>query len=306
MIGKKALKVTTCCVLAAHLTATNGTVLAAARSEEQDRAMWEVYSQKISRGEREVNLARSSRDTWFSSAVGFLSSGAAISYGGSSVTGAIDKIQPLTAQGETWKKDALDSTDQTKLFGTVLMGLGGLALIGYLVDSGSISEKQAKVDQLRAEMNAQFAAQGLTPEYLKKNERLAATMAEIERARKSAASSRSYASFLSEVTTASIVSGAILMLLSKDWQDSVESTEFGDSREQAQQSAAVDDIKSLESTGVALLGIGAASAIATVVLRLRASSREERGTDLENSLLQVSERLHVVPQYAGLALMYTF
>ncbi len=275
---------------------------------EEEKALRQIYSEKIQRFEAEMNSARGTRNTLLTVAVTSFFMGAGIIASSSIVNSAIeDNIPEETERQQQDKDKALDVVDAVKIVGGGVLGVGAASLLGYFIYTGIIGGKQNKIDKLRTELDNRFQTKGLTPEYLQKNESVAAVIEEIEDAKKSAGSSRTLQGLFSRVAIGSLLSGGFLFILSTLGEKIVEEIEINenDPQEVTGRNEALDQVDNIETTGLILLGAGAASGIAAFLFGQRAKGKENKIDELENSLLRVAGRIDIQPKSNGFMVMYT-
>lgn len=283
---------------------TNPTAFSNAAPEEEN-AMRQIYNEKIRRLEAEMNSATGTRDTLLTVAVSSLFIGGGVMAGGGIVKSALDDISTTGANDQN-QEDALKALDAVTAIGGGVIGIGGLSLAGYLIYTGMINGKQNKIDTLRGELDQRFAPEGLTPEYLQKNESVAAVIEEINAAKKSAGTARTLNGFFSRVGMGSLLSGGFLFALSKLGRDVIERADVAPADE-PKRSDALDKADQIGTTGIILLAVGGVCEIASFFFGRRASSKATEIENLENSLLRVASRFDLQPTPdGGLRLMYTY
>jgi hypothetical protein len=324
MFQKTIVKVIACIVVVAYISVFNaGSVFAvdwkpsagtlqflaqASNSEgtgkvaaEEQKALRQIYAEKIQRLESDMNKAKGTRNTLLTVAVSSLFIGAGLVTGSTTVTDAVKEISAIDEQD---KEDALNAIDTVKAIGGGILGVGGLSLLGYLFYTVGIGSKQNRIDKLRTELDTRFEAKGLTPEYLQRNESVAAVLQEIEAAKKSAGSARTFQSFLSRIGIGSVLSGGFLYALALGGRDVVKKVNVTQA-EIASRDDALDKTDRLKTTGIILLGVGAASSISSFLFGRRASGKDHKIDELENGLLRVAERIDIRPHRDGFMVMYT-
>jgi hypothetical protein len=289
--------------------ASTKSAMTGSTTAEEERALRQIYAEKIQRLEAEMNNARGTRNTLLTTAIASFFIGAGIWTGSTTVSDAVKKIKTNTLQEEQDKDDALKAIDATKGIGGGLLGAGGLALLGYFIYTGIISGKQKKIDTLRSELDTRpwSEPKGLTPEYLQNNESVAAVIEEIDNAKKSAATARSFQGFFSRIGIASLLSGGFLFALSQAGRDIVEKININqnDPGEVSSRDDALNQTDNIKTTGIVLLGVGGTSVITSFIFGRRAKSKENTIDGLENSLLRVAERIDIYPKSDGFMVMYT-
>lgn len=291
-----------------RLLAQAGERSGSSMSTEERRALREIYLDKIGRIEAEMNGARGSRNTMLTTAVSTFLIGAGIMTGSSMVEKAVNDIPP-NPENEEDIQTAEDAMKALKGVGVGIIGAGGVSLLGWMIYTGIISSKQKKVDRLREEMDETLETKGLTPEYLQKNPAVAQILDEIANTKKSAATSRSWQGFFSRLGIGTLLSGGFLVGLSSladEVVDEIPVNESDPAELQGRQDA-IDEAENLQTTGLILLGVGAASEVLSFAFRLRAGSKENRVEELEDSLLglTLAERIHIQPRMDGFVLMYS-
>lgn len=288
-------------------TAVNPAAGGARVSADEERALRQIYDEKIQRLEARINGARGTRNTLLTVAVtsGFLGGG--IIVGSATVQDAVDQIKIKNPQEQENKENALKAIDALGDIGGGIIGVGGLALAAYVVYSGFISRDQMQVDALREELDSRFSVRGLTPEYLQNNESVAAVLDEIADAKRSAGAARSFQGLFSRVAMGSLLSGGFLYTVASAGQGVIDEIDINendqdevDSREEAR-----DEAKNIETTGLILAGAGGACAVVSYFFGRRAKKKEGSIDDLENSLLRVAERIDFQPKLNGFAMMYS-
>jgi MFS family permease len=309
MFNRNSLKSIACIVLIAYITVFSASsVFAQTTTPEEEKALRQIYNEKIQRLEAEMNSARGTRNTLLTVSVTSFFVGAGIMASTGIIDGAItDYIPEDTPQQKDDKDKALEVVDSVNGVGIGALGVGGAGLIGYLIYSGIISGKQKKVDTLRVELGSRFAAEGLTPEYLQRNESVAVVVEEIENAKKKAGSYKTLQGLFSRLSIGSLVSGGFLFTLSTFGEKAVEDIEIDetDLDEVEGRDRALDEIENIETTGIILLGTGVASGVASFFFGRMAKGKEKKIDELENSLLRVAERIDFQPKINGFMVMYT-
>ncbi len=277
-------------------------------SAEEERALRQIYGEKIQRLEGEMNNARGARNTLLTVAVTAAFLGAGILTGSSTVSNAVDQIEIKNEQEQKNKDDALQAIDALKGVGGGIIGTGGVALVGYLIYSGIISSKQTKVDALQTELESRFSVRGLTPEYLQNNESVAAVLEEIANTKKSVGTARSFQGFFSRIAIGSLLSGGFLYTVALAGQNVIDEVNIDpdDADEVKSRDDARDEAEKIGTTGLILAGAGGACAIVSFLFGRRAAGKEQMIDDLENSLLRVAERIDFQPKANGFALMYSY
>jgi len=274
---------------------------------EEEKALRQIYNEKIQRLEAEMNNAKGTRNTLLTVSVSSFFIGAGMLASSQTVSTAIkDNIPEETVRQQQDKKKALDAVDAVKGVGAGALGVGGVALLGYFIYTGVISGKQNKVDTLRTELDTRFETKGLTPEYLQRNESVAAVLEEIAGAKKSAGTSRTLQGFFSRVGIGSLLSGGFLFTLTTLGDNVIKEIEATTKEEIANRQKALDEVDKIKTTGIILLGAGAASEIASFIFGRKAASKERAVDELENSLLRVAERIDIQPTFDGFRVMYTY
>lgn len=277
-------------------------------SVEEERALRQIYDEKIQRLEGEMNNARGSRNTLLTVAVTTMFLGGGILASSGTVSDAVKEIEVSNEQEEADKEDALNAIDALTGIGGGIVGVGGASLLGYLIYTGIMSSKQHKIDQLREELNTRFAVRGLTPEYLQKNESVAVVLEEIANAKKSAGTARSFQGFFLRIAIGALLSGGFLALIGSAGEDVIKEVNIDpeDPEEIASRDDALDQAENIKLSGLILVGGGATCGILGLLFGHRASGKEKRIDELENSLLRVASRLDWQPKPNGIALMYSY
>lgn len=277
-----------------------------AKTAEEERALREIYLDKIRRIEAEMNDARGARSTMVTTGVASLLIGAGVIAGSRTVRDAVEEI-PVDPEEKDELNPTLDALDATGGIGTGIAAVSAVSVVGYLIYTGVISSKQKKIDTLRAEMDTKFETRGLTPEYLRRNESVAAVLDEIADTKKSAGTSRTLQALFSRLGMGTLLAGGFLVglsILADEIVDEIEVDET-DPAEVAGKEDALDEAENLQTTGVILLGIGAASEALSFFFRLRARGKARQVEDLEDSLLRVAERIRIQPKIDGVAILYS-
>lgn len=285
--------------------ATNPAVADAASAEE-GRALRQIYSEKIQRLEAEMNSSKGSRNTLLTTAITSFFIGAGVIAGSTTIRGGIKDI-PVDQVNQNDRDKALDAIDAVRGVGGGILGVGGLSMLGYFIYTGIINSKQNRIDTLRAELDTRFEAKGLTPEYLQKNESVAAVITEISDLKKSAGTSRTMQGLFSRMGMGSLLSGGFLVGVSVLTDDIVKKININenDPEEVSSRADAVDKVDSIKTTGYILLGAGAAAEVASFLFGQRAKGKDKRIDEMENSLLRVAERIDIQPSIHGVMVMYS-
>jgi hypothetical protein len=277
-------------------------------SAEEERALREIYDRKLQRLEAELNNARGSRDTLLTVAVTSAFLGAGISAGSTTVSNAVKDIEVKNEQERQDKEDALKAIDALQGVGGGILAAGAVSLVAYLIYAGVITNKQNVIDALRQDLDSRFQTRGLTPEYLQRNESVAAVLEEMDLAKKSAGASRSLGGIFSRLAIGSLLSGGLLYVVSTAGQDVIKEVNIdeNDPDEVAGRDDALDQAQNIETTSIILLGAGTACGVASFLFGRRAARKERLMQDLENSLLRVADRIDFQPKMNGFALMYSY
>ncbi len=329
MFSKHAIKYIACVVIVSYLLVCSGASVMAAQVEftsnpllfaqtvnpaapgaattaEEGKALREIYLDKIKRLEAEMNNTRGSRNTLVTTAVASFLIGAGVIAGAGTVRDAVKDI-PADEDEQDDIDAALDALDVMQGVGGGIVGLGGVCVLGYLIYTAVISSKQKKIDTLHSELDRRFETTGLTPEYLQKNESVAAVLDEIADTKKSAGSSRSIQGFFSRLATGTILSGGFLVGLSSLANEVVDEIDIdeNDPDEVSGREDAIDQADSLQTTGLILLGTGVTCGVISFVFGRRAKNKEKNIDELENSLLRVANRIHIRPETDGVMIVYS-
>ena len=308
MFRRDVLKSIACVVLISYISVFSTSSIFAQTTPEEEKALRQIYNEKIQRLEAEMNSARGTRNTLLTVSVTSFFVGAGIMASTNIIDGAItDYIPEDTPQQKDDKDKALEVVDSVNNVGMGALGIGGVGLAGYLIYTGIINSKQRKIDTLREELGSRFAAEGLTPEYLQRNESVAVVVEEIADAKKSAGGYKTLQGIFSRVAIGSLVSGGFLFTLSTFGEKAVEDIDIDENDEQevADRNRALDEVENIETTGIILLGTGVASGVASFFFGRMAKRKENQIDELENSLLRVAERIDIQPKLNGFMVMYT-
>ncbi len=326
MYNKSILKCTACIVLVTYISVFNTSVVFAGQAQltvksqlfaqalapnsvetaEEGKALREIYLEKIRRIEAKMNNARGSRNTMVTTGVVSILIGTGLLTGSETVRNAVDEI-PVNDENEDDINSALDALDAVKSVGSGIAAVSAVSLVGYLLYTGIISSKQKKIDTLRSEMDIKFEMRGLTPEYLRRNESVAAVLEEISDTKKSVGRSRGLQGLFSRIGIGTLLSGGFLVGLSSVANEVVDEIDVNenDPAEVDGRENALDEADNLQTTGIVLLGVGAGAELFSLFFRMRAGKKEGQIDDLENSLLRVAERIDIQPRIDGVAILYT-
>lgn len=299
------------------LFSTEGIVYAQSSAEKEREAQQNIYFSKIQRKEANINRKRGSRNTLMTVAVTTGLVGAGVALGTSAI---YDDVENISSEPDDQDEidAALDALDVAQSVGWGIVGLGAVSLLGYTLYSASISSEQHEIDKLYEQMNAQFgtersASADYLPPHLQENEAAQQIWSDISEAKKSAGSSRSFASALSRLGIGCILSGGFLFGLSSltnEVVDQIKIDELDDNGNPTNEAQARDDAldstDSLETVGLVLLGTGVVSETTAYFLGRRAKNKEKQIDTLEEQLMQVVERLDIQPMRNGVMLSYSF
>lgn len=298
-------------------------------SAEEQEIQQRLYEENIRDLEAEQNSARGVRKNLLTVSIASLSVGVAISYAVNVVNDAIEQIPPANPEkndpsgtteeriedclrytcttNESYK--ATTSLDAIKGIGGGIFLVGAVGLLGYLLYSRVINSKQEQIEALRAELSESFGVtSGLSPEFLQQNEAAAAIVEEINELKKQAGSSRTIGEVFSTLGISAALSGLFLLGVSSVSTDLVEdiNVDPDDPEEVGAKQNALDDADSVETVGWVLIGTGAVSGLVSYLYHRRAKGRDNEVNDLEQGLLQISERLQIQPKPDGVMVMFSY
>jgi hypothetical protein len=296
-------------------------------SAEDRNAREAVLTGKMQRLDQEMNAQKGMRKNFLNIAVGAFAIGATLTFGVNQINAAIDKIlvenpetnpegcfEERVSACETYvfyteeKRDAQDGLDGIKGIGSGIFLVGIASVVGYVVTTYVIRGKQQRLEALRTASETLFDTGGLTPDYLRRNESVAAVIAEIDAVKKTAGSTRTTSELLMRVALGTFSSGLFLFGLSNVAHTLVGNISI-DENNPADVSAkanALDETDALQDAGVVLMGIGAASGIAAYVFHRLTRGHELRINTLEDSLWRVAESLEFQPRVNGFRMMYSY
>lgn len=293
---------------------------------EDRKAREAILTGKVQRLEEEMNEQKGMRKNLLTVAVAAFSIGATLAFGVNTINAAIDDIttenpedNPVGSIEErqsaceqyscyaTEKQDAEESLNSIKGIGGGIFLAGIASVAGYFLYSWSIRDKQHKVEALQEESETLFEARGLTPEYLRRNESVAAVMDEIEELKKSAGSHRTKSEIFSRLALGTFSSGMFLYGLSNVSHTLVDNITIceEDPADVRAKNNALDRTDELKSVGVVLIGTGTAAGIVSVIFDRLAKGKENQIDDYEDSLWRVAERIDFRPKLNGFSVMYT-
>lgn len=298
-------------------------------SAEEQEIRQRLYEENIRDLEAEQNSARGIRKNLLTVSVASMSVGVAIGYAVNVVNNAIENIPTSNPEdkdpsgtteeriedclrytctsNETYK--ATTSLDAVKGIGGGIFLLGAVGLLGYFLYSRVISSKQEQIDALRAELSEGFGVtSGLSPEFLQQNEAAAAIVEEINELKKQAGSSRTIGEVFSTLGISAAVSGLFLLGVSNVSTDIVEdiTVDPDNSEEVGAKQSALDDADSVQTVGWVLIGTGAVSGLVSYLYHRRARGKDTEINDLEQGLLQITERLQIQPKPDGVMVMFSY
>ena len=324
---------------AEHQFSTNSQMFAQATNQkpaeepatsEEVRALQQIYQEKIRTLEAEINRARGTRKNLLTMTIATFAAGGAINFAVNMVNDEVgnipirnpeeqsnvsDDIDTRIDECELYactfdeKRDAQDALDGIQGIGGGIFAVGIVGILGYFLYSKIINNKQNQIDTLRSELGTGFEPKrGITPEYLQRNESVAAILDEIDSLKKEAGRARTTGEIFSRLAIGSVVSGLFLIGVSNASKDIVEdiTVDSSDAEEVAAKNDALDRADSVETIGLVLLGAGVASGVTSFVFGRWAKGKEDRVNTLENSLLRVAERIHIYPKSDGVMIMYTY
>lgn len=309
--------------------ATSSDRLSPTISSEEQEIQQRLYEENIRDLEAEQNNTRGIRKNLLTVSVASMSVGVAISYAVNVVNDAIETIPTSNPEdqdpsgtteeriedcirytcttNETYK--ATTSLDGIKGIGGGIFLLGAVGLLGYFLYSRSISSKQEQIDALRTELSEGFGVtSGLSPEFLQQNEAAAAIIEEIDALKKQAGSSRTIGEVFSTLGISAAVSGLFLLGVSSVSTDIVEdiTVDPDNPEEVGAKQSALDDADSVQTVGWVLIGTGAVSGLVSYLYHRRARGKDTEINDLEQGLLQVTERLQIQPKPDGVMVMFSY
>jgi hypothetical protein len=291
---------------------------------EDRKAREAILNGKVQRLEEEIHGQKGTRKNLLTVAVAAFSIGSTLAFGVNTINDAIDKIAVEYPQGteciEDWqnaceeyedyneeKRDAQDSLDAIKGIGGGIFIVGIVSVAGYLIYSWNIRGKQQKVVALQEEAGTLFTVRGLTPEYLSRNESVAAVIDEIDDLKKKAGSHRTQGEIFSRLALGTLASGVFLVGLSNVSHTVVGNITIdeADPRNVQSKEEALDKTDELKTVGGILIGTGAAAGVVSLVFSRLAKSKENQADEYEDSLWRVAERIEFQPKLNGFTVMYT-
>ena len=299
-------------------------------SSDELRVRQQVYANKIQGLETDIDRAKGMRKNLLTVAVAAFTAGGAINFAVNSVNSAIEDIPTPNPEEQATitedlesrydacedyicvlseKNDALDALDGIQGIGGGIFIVGVVSMLGYWLYSRNINHKQQQIDTLRAELGSGLEpARGITPEYLRQNESVAAVLEEIDLLKKEAARTRTFGEWFSRLAIGGILSGVFLIGVSNASNDIVEdiSVDQNDPEEVAAKDDALDKADTIETVGLVVLGAGIASGLTSYLFERLARNKENEVNDLENSLLRVAERFQIQPRKDGFLITYTY
>lgn len=242
--------------------------------------------------------------------------GTGVVFGTSAIYDQVEKI-PSETDTQDEIDAALKALDTTSAIGWGIIGLGATSLLGYTLYSASISSEQRDIDTLNKDMKDQFGierpAEYYLPSHLRGNKTAIQMQDNIHQLKKSAESSRSFASAFSRLGIGSILSGGFLFGLSSLTNEVVKKIEIeefdknGNPTDEAQaRDDALDATDNLETVGLIMLGTGVVCETTAYFLGHRAKNKEKKIDEMEEQLMQVVDRLDIHPIRNGVMLSYSF
>ncbi len=298
-----------------------------ASGEEQD-VLKQIYAEKIHNLQADINSAKGRRNNLLSVAVAAFSIGATVTYAVNTVNESIDAIDSENPEDDAEdpcleerydecceyvgvneeKEDAQDSLDGIKGIGGGIFLVGLASVAGYVLYTYDIRQTQQKIETLQTETRGALEPRkGLTPDYLRRNESVAAMLEEIDDLRQQAGSSRTKSTVLARIALGAVASGVFLVGVAN-----VSNTVVGnitidedDPDEVADKQAALHETDDLETAGGVLLGVGLASGAASYLFERLAQNNEDQIDELENSLLGVVDRISIRPGFDGVTILYS-
>lgn len=296
-------------------------------SAEDLKAREAVLTGKMQRLEEEMNAQKGMRKNLLNIAVGAFAIGATLAFGVNRVNAAIDDISVENPVEETTdsyeeqvdacetyvcytgeKRDAQDSLDGIKGIGGGIFIVGIASVIGYAYYTYSIRGKQQTIEALRAESDTLFETKGLTPDYLRRNESVAAVIEEMDLLKKKAGSTRTTSELFLRLALGTFSSGLFLFGLSNvshTLVDNISVDENNPDDVTAKQNA-LDETDSLKNAGIALIGVGVASGATAYVFNWMARRHDRQINDLEDSLWRVADRFDFQPKINGFRVLYSY
>lgn len=296
-------------------------------STEDLKAREAVLSGKMQRLEEEMNAQKGMRKNLLNIAVGAFAIGASLAFGVNRVNAAIDDIsvenpidqitgcyEEQVSACETYvcytgeKRDAQDSLDGIKGIGGGIFIVGIVSAIGYVVYTYNIRGKQHTIEALRTESDALFDTKGLTPDYLRRNESVAAVIEEMDLLKKKVGSIRTRSELFLRIALGTFSSGLFLFGLSNvshTLVDNISIDEHNPDDVTAKQNA-LGETDSLKDAGIVLMGVGLASGVTAYVFDWMAKRHDRQINDLEDSLWRVADRLDFQPKANGFRVLYSY
>ena len=296
-------------------------------SSEERKARKAILTGKMQRLEEDMNGQRGMRKNFLNIAVGAFAIGATLAYGVNQVNAAIDDIAAENPENNPEgcveervsacdayvsyteeKRDAQDALDGIKGIGGGIFIVGIASVIGYAVYTYAIRGKQHTIEALRVESETLFEARGLTPDYLRRNESVAAVVAEMDLLKKKAGSTRTKSELFLRVALGAFSSGLFLFGLSNVAHTLVGniSIDEGNAADVTAKDDALDETDALKNIGGVFMGVGVASGVTSYVFAWLAKGQERQINNLEDSLWRVAERIDFQPKMNGFQVRYTY
>ncbi len=302
-------------LLVAQATDAAGNFVPTTQAEKD--AQQAVYFSKIQRLESDIQRKRGSRNTLMTVTISSALIGAGVALGSSKVYDEVKKINPGEESQQRDIDSALDALDLSQSVGWGIVGLGGASLLGYLLYSAAIGGQQREVDALydaQAELSTRRGEfSEYLPEYLQENEAANQLWDDIAVTKKSAGSSRSFASFFNRLAIGTILSGGFLYSLSSLTNNVVDQIEIREvdgagniTPEGEAKQNAIDAADGLQIAGLGLLGAGLASGITGYFFNRSAKKKDQEINELENRILLIADRINIQPTRNGFMLSYSY
>lgn len=273
---------------------------------EEEIIRWR-YGTHIRNIEEDMNTARGQRDMLLTLAIatGFIGGGLAL--GTQSITTTVEDLEEQIAEEDQDDVEmALDMLGGVENAGVVTLAVGGTCLLGYLLYSVGIGDKQKAIDALQAELDTRIKRQGM---YAPQSETYQAVENKVAEMKKTVGAISSMGSTFTRIAVGSLLSGGFMAglgLLTDDVVNKIDINEDIEGDVKARDEA-VDAATNLKNTGYILLGVGGATGLLAVISGLWVRGEQKRIDKLEDNLLpRVAKNVRFQPKLNGFRISVSY
>ena len=287
--------------LAQYAVPSTGAELSAA---EEDMIRWR-YNNQIRNIEEDMNTARGQRNMLLTLAVanGFIGGGIAI--GAQTIESTLgDMKEEFNIEDQKDVDIGLDMVKSLKSAGIVTLATGGVCILGYLLYSVGINDKQGQIETLQAQLDTRIKRQGM---FVPTSESHRAVENKVAEMKKNVGAVQSMQGMFTRIAVGSLLSGGFLAGLGELADNIVGSIEVKIDDDLAAQDEALKRAKDLTSTGYILLGVGGGTGLLALISGLWANGQGKKIDQLEDSLLpRIANNIQLQPGIHGFQVTYSY